>query len=74
MYYRLVDRLIPGYHAFGCGVTTGGYDQRTGLRIIPPWLQDEPQPQGIKHPPARCLRMTIDGNRALTAIEYIRRQ
>ncbi|KAH9952684.1 P-loop containing nucleoside triphosphate hydrolase protein [Russula dissimulans] len=67
-----VDRYIPGYHIFVQGVTTGGYDQETGLHLMPPWLQDEPQPSH-KHPPARCLRMIIDENRRSRAVEYCRR-
>jgi len=67
-----VDRYIPGYHFFVQTVTTGGYDQQTGLHHMPPWLQDEPPPSD-KRPPARCLRMTIDENRRLRAVEYCRR-
>ncbi|KAI9455646.1 P-loop containing nucleoside triphosphate hydrolase protein [Russula earlei] len=69
-----VDRYIPGYHFFLGGVTTGGYDQRTGSRLIPPWLQDEPSPPSWKHPPARCLRMIIDQNRRTREIAYCRRE
>lgn len=72
--YSFVDRYIPGYHFFGRGVDKGGFDQGTDSYIIPPWLQDEPQPPSCKNPPARCLRMIIDENRNLSKVEYCRRQ
>ncbi|KAI0000908.1 hypothetical protein BJV77DRAFT_938750, partial [Russula vinacea] len=69
-----VDRYIPGYHFLVPGVTSGGFDQQTGSRLIPPWMQDEPTPPIFKNPPARCLRLTIDEDRRLRKIEYCRRQ
>lgn len=71
---RFVDRYIPGYHFLVPGVTTGGYDQQTGSRLIPPWMQDEPTPPTFKDPPARCLRLTIDEERRPRKVEYCRRQ
>jgi hypothetical protein len=71
---RFIDRYIPGYHFLVPGVTSGGFDQQTGSRLIPPWMQDEPTPPIFKNPPARCLRLTIDEDRRLRKIEYCRRQ
>ena len=75
--HRFVDRYIPGYHFLVEGVTTGGYDEKTGSRPIPPWMLYEPQPTGssLKQlPPARCLRIIIDEKRRVRKVEYCKRQ
>ena len=74
---RFIDRYIPGYHFFVESVTTGGYDQQTGCRLIPPWMQDEPTMAtlaSLKDPPARCLRIMIDETRSPRKVEYCRHQ
>jgi hypothetical protein len=73
--HRFVDRYIPGYHFLVEGVTTGGYDEKTGSHPIPPWMLDEPQSTAWKQsPPARCLRIIIDEKRRVRKVEYCRRQ
>ena len=67
--HRFVGRYIPGYHFLGEGVTTGGYDEKTGSHLIPPWMLNEPQST-----PAKCLRIIIDEERGVRKVEYCRRQ
>jgi hypothetical protein len=67
---RFVDRYIPGYHFFGAGVVAGGYDEQTGSRFIPPWMQNE-KPDLL--PIARCLRLNLDDSRRMKGVEYCRR-
>jgi len=70
-----VDRYIPGYHFLVEGVTTGGYDEKTGFRVIPPWMQDEPQSTSTKQwPTERCLHIVIDEKRRVRKVEYRRHQ
>ena len=68
--HRFVDRYIPGYHFLVEGVTTGGYDEKTGSHLIPPWMLDEPKQSSL----ARCLRIIIDEKRRVRKVEYSRRQ